>query len=44
MQAHIATLRAAKALALTGLEILINKEALAEAKKEFRDMIAEQNM
>jgi hypothetical protein len=41
-QAHIATIRAAKALAVTGLEILVDEKLLAEAKKEFEDMLKEQ--
>lgn len=36
--AHEAALRAAKALAVTGLEILTHDHLLAEAKKEFEEM------
>lgn len=36
--AHIAALRAGKAIAMTGLEILADESLLAEAKKEFDNM------
>jgi metal-dependent amidase/aminoacylase/carboxypeptidase family protein len=36
--AHIAALRAAKALAVTGLEILTDEKVLDEAKKEFEEV------
>ena len=39
MQAHGAAIRAAKAIAVTGLEILADKELLEEAKKEFKEML-----
>jgi metal-dependent amidase/aminoacylase/carboxypeptidase family protein len=38
-EAHVAALRAAKALAVTGLEVLADKELLKAAKKEFDQML-----
>jgi len=43
-QAHVATLRAAKALAVTGLEVLTDEKLLAEAKKEFEDMLEKEKL
>ena len=37
--AHVRALRAAKALALTGLEVLTDEKLLKEAKREFADML-----
>ena len=39
MQAHHAAIRAAKAIAVTGLDILVDEKLLAEAKKEFKEML-----
>lgn len=38
-EAHVAALRAAKALAVTGLEILTHEKLLYKAKREFKDML-----
>jgi metal-dependent amidase/aminoacylase/carboxypeptidase family protein len=38
-EAHVAALRAGKALAVTGLEILTDEELLKAAKKEFDEML-----
>jgi amidohydrolase len=37
--AHLRALRAAKALAVTGLEVLVDERLLREAKREFDDML-----
>ena len=42
MQAHGAAIRAAKAVAVTGLDILADEELLVEAKKEFKEMLDSQ--
>jgi hypothetical protein len=44
MQAHVATMRVAKALALTSLEILTDENALTEAKKEFKEMLENEDL
>ena len=43
-QAHVAALRAAKALALTGLEILTDVRLLEAAKKEFNEMLGRESV
>lgn len=43
-QAHVAALKAGKALAVTGIECLNDKAVLEEAKKEFRDMLEREKL
>lgn len=43
-EAHVAALRAGKALAVTGLEILADEELLKAAKKEFDEMLENERL
>ena len=43
-EAHVAALRAAKALAVSGLEILTDEELLKEAKREFDKMLENERL
>ncbi|CZR66428.1 related to amidohydrolase [Phialocephala subalpina] len=43
-EAHVAALRAGKALAVTGLEVLSDENLLKAAKKEFEDMLKSQRV
>ena len=44
MQAHGAAIRAAKAIAVTGLDVLADQKLLVEAKKEFKEMLDTQKV